>query len=91
MKIRPEDAPSYACTQSPWDPDIHCQGPMCMAWRWVPLMMSESVIAAIRKRGLETGDRAPFAKSARYVLENCEEFGLPSKPFEGYCGLGGQP
>jgi hypothetical protein len=68
-----------------------CLGSDCMAWRWEPLTCSPEWTAAVRKHAEATDDKAPFAKSSRHVNENRAEFGLPDRPFRGYCGLAGKP
>lgn len=84
MKI--EEALTKTCCQNT---ENLCAGRDCMAWRWKPLMADENFLHAVKlvmdKEGL------PHAKAVKYVTENRAEYGLPMKPFDGYCGLAGIP
>lgn len=75
-----------------WD---KCQAAECMAWRWIPLEADAAFLAAVAKRvkveNPETGKPYHHTQAAKYVTENRAEFGLPTKPLLGYCGLAGKP
>lgn len=86
--LTPAEAAGRGC---PVIPQPACGATECMAWRWQPLVCEPEWISAVRKQATATDDKAPFAKSARYVNENRAEFGLPDQPFRGYCGLAGKP
>jgi len=67
----------------------YCHVSGCMAWRWQPLLADDQFIAAVKKRMDTSNDLHPAA--ARYVTGHRAEFGLPTVPFRGFCGLGGKP
>jgi len=72
-----------------------CVGAECMAWRWRPLLaddaFKDAVIKAHKDLGLElkAGGRH-HTKATQHVMDNRAEYGLPEKPFLGYCGLAGE-
>ena len=70
----------------------YCIGSDCAGWRWKPLMVSEEWKNAVKKAAIELKDNDPRRhKSAVHVNENRAKYGLPDKPFHGYCGLSGRP
>ena len=63
-----------------------------MAWRWLPLMVDDAWIEAVKKASLELGDKSPSRKiAAAHVNANRAQYGLPTEPFLGFCGLAGSP
>ena len=69
-----------------------CRGAWCMAWRWEPLMVNPKWIAAVKTAALEIDDKTPGRhKAAALVNANLAAYGLPPKPFRGWCGLAGHP
>lgn len=69
-----------------------CMGPNCMAWRWKPMMADDAYKNAVIKAAAEIGDKSETkVKAARHVNENRAQYGLPTEPFDGYCGLAGVP
>jgi hypothetical protein len=86
-----EEAKTKLCPQAiEYETRENCHGSDCMAWRWIPLNANTpEYIAALKECEKERGMTAKGA--AKYVLENKAEFALPTKPFEGYCGLAGKP
>lgn len=82
-----EEAKSKECARNH---EISCVGSKCMAWRWITLSANTpEYIAALRDCEKERGMKPRDA--AAYVRDNRTEFGLPEKPFCGYCGLAGKP
>lgn len=74
------------------DVDIHCVASDCMAWRWLPLMCDDAWIAAVKKAAEELGDKSPNRnKAAAHVNANRADYGLPTSPTHGFCGLAGRP
>jgi len=70
---------------------MRCVGSQCMAWRWEPLMADEAFKVAVQKVAAEMGDTSNGRhKAAQHVMANRAAYGLPTQPFDGYCGLGGK-
>jgi len=69
-----------------------CVADACMQWRWRPLVCSQLWKEAVIKHAKATGDKSPNKHvSAAYVAKNMAEFGLEAEPYEGWCGLSGEP
>jgi len=84
-----DDAKTKTCPQKDHGVDP-CIASECMAWRWSPLMANtpeyiEALKTCENERGMKHRD------AAIYVNTHRAEFGLPTKPFSGYCGLAGKP
>jgi hypothetical protein len=70
----------------------HCIGSACMAWRWNPLMADDQFKNAIIKAAAEIEDKSENKmKATKHVMANRSKYGLPTEPFDGYCGLSGKP
>lgn len=84
-----EEAAETGCAQFA---ELNCSGSRCMAWRWQPLMADDAWIEAVRKAAIDIDDKSHNrAKAAAHVNANRAEYGLPTKPYKGYCGLAGRP
>lgn len=69
-----------------------CCANNCMAWRWKPLMADDAWTEAVRKAAIDVDDKSHNrAKAAAHVNANRAAYGLPTKPYLGYCGLAGRP
>jgi len=75
------------------DGSFHCLGSQCMAWRWQPLQADDAFKNAVKKAREDLGetDKASQAKAVQHVIANRAEYGLPTKPYLGFCGLAGIP
>jgi len=67
-----------------------CAGAGCMAWRWKPLMADAAFAEAVKK----VHDKCPegpitHAKAVAHVMAHKADYGLPTVPYLGYCGLAG--
>lgn len=69
-----------------------CIGSACMAWRWLPLLADEAFKNAVIKAAGDIGDKTENRhKAAAHVIANRAAYGLPTQPFDGFCGLAGRP
>lgn len=67
-----------------------CIASRCMAWRWLSHNVTDGAfLAALAQRMKDTGEKGPIAIA--YVQKHREEFGLPTAPTVGWCGLAGRP
>lgn len=89
----PDEAREWLCplarTFGTKEADAHCRGPVCAAWKWIPLS-SEILTPHIKKRMAETGAKNIETNAATaWVMENREALGIPTEPTHGRCGLSG--
>lgn len=69
-----------------------CIASDCMSWRWEPLLADDRFAAAVKAAAEELGDTSPGRhKAAKHVIANRAAYGLPEKPFRGWCGLASKP
>lgn len=64
-----------------------CVGAGCMAWRWKPLMADDDFADAVKKAA--AAGPMTHAKAVAHVMAHKADYGLPTTPFLGYCGLAG--
>ena len=96
MLLTPAEAKERECRSlPPQEDDIlgvyqpKCIATGCMMWREQPLMADAPFLAAVAKYEKSAAVSHPAA--VKHVKENRAEFGLPTAPFRGYCGLAGKP
>ena len=65
-----------------------CKGPSCAAWVPVKRQTDEVWRTAVKAEADRTGEKAPYAKAARAVVDDPEGHGLPLWD-KGHCGLRG--
>ena len=71
-----------------------CTGSACMQWRWLPLGTNDhdAFDGACLLAAEVLDEKGPkIGKVIQHVRNNRGEFGLATKPTEGYCGLSGKP
>ncbi len=70
-------------------PSARCVGSSCVLWRWQPVMSDDPAfklaVSVVMKNGA-----SPNAATAK-VWANREKYGVPTEPYRGWCGLGGEP
>lgn len=72
--------------------DFPCVASECMMWRWQPLLADDAFKEAVKKAAEKLGDKSPSRKKAvQHVIDNRSDYGLPDKPYRGFCGLAGEP
>jgi hypothetical protein len=89
-----DEAKTKWCVNSPpvSNAGFYCEGSKCMAWRWLPLMADEAFKAAVIKAAADIGDTTENKhKAAKHVTMNRDEYGLSTKPFDGFYGMADQP
>jgi len=77
--------------KSSYDLMTYCRASECMMWQWQPLLADDKFKEAVQRAAEELKDTSPARKKAvAYVVANRLEYGLPDKPYKGYCGLTGK-
>ncbi len=70
----------------------NCRGPECACWRTKPLFDTDPGFKeAIAEAKKMTAAERDGETSQMFVSKNRAEFGLPTEPFLGFCGMGGRP
>lgn len=70
----------------------NCRGTECACWRVRPLFDTDPGFReAIKKAQSMTHSDRGGKTPQKYVAANRGEFGLPTEPHLGYCGIGGRP
>ena len=88
----PEDAKGLLCpfarTFAASPAVAGCRGPECALWRWETVTTAHPLWAkAVRAKGDEFGEAAPYRKASAWVAENKAALGMV--PTKGFCGAGG--
>jgi len=69
--------------------DPTCRGPGCIVWRWSPVSAKEPAFVRAIKGRMAEGHSHKDAVA--WVSERAVELGVPTAPYRGWCGLGGEP
>ena len=88
-KDNPEKIHCHATLANPdADRSGPCSGPHCMAWRWLPLIVTPEWAVAVKK----VIESCKSHNAATQMVKNDPaKYGLPTEPTLGYCGLAGKP
>lgn len=66
-----------------------CLGDGCPLWRWAPLTVDDGPFKAALKKLVAGGMKND--RAARELVDNRGKYGLPEKPYRGWCGLAEKP
>ncbi len=91
--MTPAEASQYLCViarvSGAEKPSARCVGSSCVLWRWQPVMADDPAFKLAGSVVMKNG-ASPNAATAK-VWANREEYGVPTAPYRGWCGLGGEP
>ena len=68
-------------------PTKMCRGSDCAIWRWQPVM-AEEMKAAVAKA---ISEGRTHKEAVAHVAANRHDYGVPDRPYQGWCGLGSKP
>lgn len=68
-----------------------CLASGCAFWRWLPLTTAEPGWKEAMKTLIDEGMNNAQAAKEIQKPETKRRFGLPEKPYRGFCGLAGRP
>lgn len=95
MIVTPDHAREhFACPIGRTFADTHstCIADKCPIWRWKALTTNEPGFKAAVSDALRMSEnKGSHKKAVAWVMERRADLGLPDKPYEGWCGLGGKP
>lgn len=88
---RDDESGDRVCPMRGFEP---CLGSDCAYWRFRPLMADAAFLAAVKSAADSMTDETKAGahnKAVQEVTKNRAKYGLPDKPFEGFCGAAGVP
>lgn len=74
-------------------PQVLCRGDACPAWRWKQIVVTDPRFKdAFDRAASDLGlGKTHVGRITKHLFDHRDEYGLPTRPEVGWCGLAGKP